>query len=68
MIFYQMKRIIGVNCPNKSLLIINGIEICFANSNKGLEKVLSYAFTLDETKIENKKIKRKVKEALKVSK
>lgn len=63
-IHYSMERIPGLTCPSKWLLKINGENICFSNSEKGCKEVIEYAVSLDESKLENNKIKRKIRKVL----
>lgn len=62
---YDIKKIQGLNCPNKCLLTINGVDICFGNGKNSFRDVLDYAYTLDESKLECKKVKKQIKKALK---
>ena len=61
---YKAERIVGLNCPAKLLVSINNIKICFMESKKSLENILKYATDFDESRLENKKIKNKIKEAV----
>lgn len=61
---YDLVRLAGVNSPAKTLIVINGNVICFANSNSAAKTVIKYASTLDEAVLSNGKIKRLVKKAL----
>ena len=58
---YKAERIVGLNCPAKLLVTINNMKICFIES---LENILKYATDFDESRLENKKIKNKIKEAV----
>ena len=61
---YKAERIVGLNCPAKLLVSINNIKICFMESKKSLENILKFATDFDESRLENKKIKNKIKEAV----
>lgn len=61
---YKIERIVGLNCPAKSLLIINDVAICFANSKTSLADCIKYASTKDDKCLENKKIKNKIDSVL----
>lgn len=66
-ISYSIDRIIGLTCPTKFLVTINNIAICFTDSKKSAKNVVEYAADFDETRLENKKIKNKIKRILEKS-
>lgn len=61
---YKTERIVGLNCPAKLLLTINNVKICFLESKKSLKNILKFAADFDESRLENKKIKNKIKKAV----
>ena len=65
---YKLERISGFCCPNKTLVIINGINICFCNSKKKAQKIIEYAFTKDESILKDKVLKNKIMSAINLKK
>lgn len=61
---YYIEKLKGLDCPNKYLVSINCIKICFTNSIKAAQKVILYASGV-ENAINNNSIKNKVRKALK---
>lgn len=64
---YNIEKIDGFSCPNKVLVSINDEYICFTNSLKMAGKVIKFAETLDETLINNGKIKKKIRNIIEQS-
>lgn len=61
---YRTEKVVGLNCPTKLLVIINDINVCFIESKKSLDNIIKYATDFDESRLENIKIKRKIKQAV----
>lgn len=57
----------GLTCPNKFLVTINNVAVCFVNSKKSAKNVVEYAADFDETRLKNNKIKNKIKRILEKS-
>lgn len=55
---YTVDKVLGLDCPNKFLVSINGKMVCFVNSRNSANRVLSYAYDKNSTELEDKKIKR----------
>lgn len=66
-ISYSIDKVMGLTCPNKFLVTINNVAVCFANSKKSAKNVVEYAVDFDETRLKNNKIKNKIKRILEKS-
>lgn len=58
---YSIERVDGFQCPSKYLLSINNKIVCFCNTVERCKQIIKYAVNLDENILEDKKIKRKVR-------
>lgn len=58
---YEIITIKGFCCPNKTLVKINGQNICFCNSKNRAKKIIEFAFSFDESLIEDKVLKNSIR-------
>lgn len=58
---YLIERVDGLHCPAKFLVIINNQTVCFTNSKNSAKNIIEYAVDLDESRLEDNKIKRIIK-------
>lgn len=63
---YSIERVIGFSCPSKKIISINGQIVCFVDGKKSCDAIIKYATTLDDSVLNNSKIKNKIKSILKI--
>ena len=65
LVTYEVKKVLGMSCPNKFLITINGETVCFVNSNKGAKPIIDYAYSNDPIVLQNGKIRKRIDDILK---